>query len=114
MTKYYPIAAIDIETAKYYKPEEMKNQMLESLYCNNKLRDIVSLSIVSIDENLQIERKTYIYKPRGPIDPNAAKIHGFTDKFFEDNQDLYHHFNKEDALEINTKLKDMKQVFAHN
>ena len=29
MMKYYPMAAIDVETAKYYKPEDMTKMKLE-------------------------------------------------------------------------------------
>ena len=72
------------------------------------------MSIVSIDKDLNIEKKTYTFKPRSSIDPKATKIHGFTDQFFEDNLDHYHHFTKKDALEINKNLMNMKYVFAHS
>jgi len=55
MKKHFPIAAVDIETARYYKPEEMNQLNLESLYTRNLLSDIVSISIVSIDKQLKIE-----------------------------------------------------------
>ena len=63
MSKYFPIAAVDVETAKYYNPEEMNNNKLASLLCNNKLSDIVSLSIVSIDKDLIITKISKLYKP---------------------------------------------------
>jgi len=114
MKKSFPIAAVDIETAKYYKREDMTNIKLESLHCYNKLSDIILLSIVSIDKDLKIERKTYTYKPRGQIDLKATKIHGFDNKYFEDNDKLYQFFNKDDAHEINAIFKSMKHVYAHN
>ena len=104
MSKYFPIAAVDVETAKYYNPEEMNNNKLASLLCNNKLSDIVSLSIVSIDKDLIITKISKLYKPWGSIDSKAAKIHSYTDKYFEDNAELYDHFSNEDALEINRNL----------
>ena len=41
MRKYYPIAAVDVETAKYYKTEDMTKMKLESMFCNEKLSDII-------------------------------------------------------------------------
>ena len=79
MKKHFPIAAVDIETARYYKPEEMNQLNLESLYTRNLLSDIVSISIVSIDKQLKIEWFTYMFKPKTLIDPKAAKIHGIND-----------------------------------
>jgi len=33
MKKLFPIAAIDIETAKYYKSEDMTKMKLEAMFC---------------------------------------------------------------------------------
>ena len=54
MMKYYPVAAVNIETAKYYKTEDMTKMKLESMFCNDNLGDIVQVSIVSIDQDLDI------------------------------------------------------------
>ena len=51
MVNFYPIAAVDVETAKFYSQDEMTKMKLESLLCDDKLSDIVSLAIVWIDEN---------------------------------------------------------------
>ena len=61
--KYYPMAAIDVETAKHYKPEDINKMKLEQFFCNDKLSDIVSMSIVIIDRDLEITRKSYVFKP---------------------------------------------------
>ena len=114
MNKYFPIAAIDVETSRYYKAEDMTKMKLESMFCNEKLSDIIQVSIVSIDQDLHIQRTTYTFKPSTPIDPQATKLHGFDDKFFEDNAKLYKRFTKKDAQEINSRLSGMKQVYAHN
>ena len=41
MMKYYPIAAVDVETVKYYITEDMTKMKLESMFCNDKLSDII-------------------------------------------------------------------------
>ena len=41
MRKYYPIAAVDVETAKYYNTDDMTKMKLEALFCNEKLSDII-------------------------------------------------------------------------
>jgi DNA polymerase III epsilon subunit-like protein len=107
LRKFYPIASIDVETSRYYKTDEMSNENLSSLYCNELLGDIVSLAIVSIDKDLCIKKHKYTFKPSKPIDLKASKIHSFNDKFFQDNADLYKNFSKCDAKEINGILKDM-------
>ena len=48
------------------------------------------------------------------IDHKATKIHGYDDKFFIEHTNEYNHFDVDAANEIFCKLKDMKQVFAHN
>ena len=108
------MAAIDVETSKYYEADDMKKQKLDSMYCNDQLGDIISLAIVSIDEDLIIKKKKYTFKPCKPIDARASRIHGFDDKFFNDNADLYDHFTMQDAKEINQILMSMKHVYAHN
>ena len=72
MTKHYPIAAVDVETAKYYKPDDMTKMKLESMFCNDKLSDIIQLSIVSINKDLHIQRNTYTFKPSTAIDSKAV------------------------------------------
>jgi hypothetical protein len=49
MAKYFPMAAVDVETAKYYSRDDMATDKLSSLMCGNKLSDIISLAIVWID-----------------------------------------------------------------
>ena len=49
MRKYFPIAAIDVETSKYYKPDDITELKLKYMFCNDKLSEIISLSIVWID-----------------------------------------------------------------
>ncbi len=114
MKKNFPIAAIDVETAKYYQPGDITKMNLEALLSENKLSDIVSLAIVWIDQDLNFHRKSYVFRPSLPIDPKATKLHGFDDKFFNDNAKLYKSFTKKDANEINSILHGMKQVYAHN
>lgn len=61
-----------------------------------------------------MQKRTFTFKPSTPIDPRATKLHGFDDKFFEDNAKLYKSFSKKDADDINAILKGMSQVYAHN
>jgi len=56
---------------------------------------------VSIDQDLNIERKRYVFKPSMKIDSRTTKVHGFDDNFFEKNSDLYGNFTKHDAKAIN-------------
>ena len=84
------------------------------MFCNDKLGGVVELAIVSIDKNLKIERKKYVFKPRTSIELAATKVHGLSNKFFEDNNKLYQYFGRKDASDINLRLKDMKYVYAHN
>ena len=49
MAKYFPIVAVDVETAKYYSKDNMATDKLSSLMCGNKLSDIISLAIVWFD-----------------------------------------------------------------
>lgn len=84
------------------------------MLCQDKLSDIITLSIVSIDKELKYYKKTYTFKPKMSIDRKATKVHGFYDEFFVEHADDYEHFNKKVAKEIVFTLKDMKQVFAHN
>ena len=114
MKNYFPIAAVDIETAKYYKPEDMNKMKLEQLLANNKLSDIVTLAIVWIDTDLVIHKESYTFKPTTPIDPKATELHGLDDEFFKSKSKLYKSFLKKDANEINEILRGMKQVYAHN
>ena len=69
MKKEYPIAAVDVETAKFYKAEDITKMKLEAMFCNEKLSDIIQVSIVSIDKDLHIQKDTYTFKPSTVIDP---------------------------------------------
>ena len=93
MRKQFPIAAIDIETAKYYKKEYMELLSLQEMFCRDELSDIITLSIVSIDKELKVFKKTYIFKPKMPIDIKATKVHGFDDEYFIEHADEHDHFN---------------------
>jgi hypothetical protein len=59
----------------------------------NELSDIITLSIVSIDKELKVFRKTYTFKPKMSIDIKATKVHGFDDKYFVDHADEHDYFN---------------------
>ena len=54
MKKHFPMAAIDIETAKYYQPNDITELKLKYMFSNDKLSEIISLSIVSINQDLKV------------------------------------------------------------
>ena len=89
MKKLYPIAAIDVETAAFYRPEDLNKLQIEWLFAKGKLGYVISIGIVSIDKNMNIERERFTFKPSMKIDPRSTKVHGYGDEFFEENSDLY-------------------------
>ena len=56
MKKLYPIAAIDVETAAFYQPEDMTKLKIQQMFAKQKLGYIISIGIVSIDEDMNIEQ----------------------------------------------------------
>jgi len=82
MKKLYPIAAIGVETAAFYQPEDRTKLKIQQMFAKQKLGYIISIGIVSIDEDMNIEQERYTFKPSMKIDPRSTKVHGYDDKFF--------------------------------
>ena len=52
------------------------------MFAKQKLGYIISIGIVSIEEDMNIEQERYTFKPSMKIDPRSTKVHGYDDKFF--------------------------------
>ena len=52
------------------------------MFNDNKLGEVIELTIVSIDKGMKYQKKTFIFKPTEMIDPKASKLHGYDNKYF--------------------------------